>query len=177
MLTGTARVSPADNPSSPTADADALSHISMLFIHLRTHTHHPPRHHGGFQCRRRPLCSRVSRNSLHSRSRKRESWARIAQLIDETMPERTAALADAIVSAVGAEYADRLGEHAFFHLATSFCLPPVCRSALLPRVPYRDLCHPNSTRTSCEKRSFWSYFGIGLDPCVPLRPIRLSVTS
>lgn len=43
-------------------------------------------------------------------ARKRESWSRIAQLVDETEPQRTAALADAIVSAVGAEHPDKLGE-------------------------------------------------------------------
>ena len=43
-------------------------------------------------------------------ARKRESWSRIAQLVDETEPQRTAALADAIISAVGAEHADKIGE-------------------------------------------------------------------
>jgi hypothetical protein len=42
--------------------------------------------------------------------RKRESWTRIARLVDETESERAAALADAIVSAVGAEHTDKLGE-------------------------------------------------------------------
>ena len=32
--------------------------------------------------------------------------------------------ADAVVSAVGAEHADKFGEHPFFHLAMLFCLPP-----------------------------------------------------
>jgi ATP-dependent Lon protease len=43
-------------------------------------------------------------------ARKRESWARIAHVVDETEPDKAAALADAIVSAVGAEHADKLGE-------------------------------------------------------------------
>jgi ATP-dependent Lon protease len=43
-------------------------------------------------------------------ARKRESWARIALVVDETEPDKVAALADAIVSAVGAEHADKLGE-------------------------------------------------------------------
>jgi hypothetical protein len=42
--------------------------------------------------------------------RKHESWAPIAGLVKETEPENAAALADAIVAAVGADHADRLGE-------------------------------------------------------------------
>ena len=45
-------------------------------------------------------------------ARKRESWSRIAHLVDETEAHRAAALADAIISAVGAEHADKLGEFA-----------------------------------------------------------------
>ncbi|KAF8262462.1 Lon protease C-terminal proteolytic domain-containing protein [Lactarius quietus] len=41
-------------------------------------------------------------------ARKRESWSRIAHLVDETEPRRAAGLADAIISAVGAEHADKL---------------------------------------------------------------------
>ena len=41
---------------------------------------------------------------------KRESWARITHVVDETEPDKAAALADAIVSSVGAEHADKLGE-------------------------------------------------------------------
>ena len=35
---------------------------------------------------------------------------RIAHVVDETEPDKAAALADAIVSAVGAEHVDKLGE-------------------------------------------------------------------
>ena len=42
-------------------------------------------------------------------ARKRESWARIAQLVEESEPHKAATLADAIISAVGAEHADKLG--------------------------------------------------------------------
>jgi len=52
--------------------------------------------------------------------RKCESWARTAQFVDETELGRAAALADAVVSALSAEHADKLGEHPFFHLATFF---------------------------------------------------------
>jgi ATP-dependent Lon protease len=43
-------------------------------------------------------------------ARKRESWARIAHVVDGTELDKAAALADAVVSAVGAEHADKLGE-------------------------------------------------------------------
>ncbi|KAI0283863.1 hypothetical protein BC826DRAFT_172067 [Russula brevipes] len=43
-------------------------------------------------------------------ARKRESWAPIAGLVEDTEPEKTAALTDAIVAAVGAGHADKLGE-------------------------------------------------------------------
>lgn len=39
---------------------------------------------------------------------KRESWSRIARLVDDSELHKTAALADAIISAVGAEHADKL---------------------------------------------------------------------
>ena len=74
-------------------------------------------------------------------------------------------------SAVGAEHSDKLSEHRFFHLTTKFCLPPVCRSAILSHFHYRDLCHPHLTRTSCEKSSFRLCFGNDPDPCGPPRSI------
>jgi len=58
------------------------------------------------------------------------------------------------MSAVGAEHADKLGEHPFFHLATECCLPPVCPSALLSHLPYRDLCHRHSTARLAKNACF-----------------------
>jgi len=84
------------------------------------------------------LLERFAQDTSQS-ARKRESWARIAQLVDETEPERAAVHADAIVSAVGEEHADKFGEHPSFHLAMLFCLPPVCRSTRLSHVRYCDL--------------------------------------
>ena len=66
------------------------------------------------------LLERFAQDASQS-ARKRESWARIAHVVDETESDKAAALADAIVSAVGAEYADKLGEYecAFsFHIST-----------------------------------------------------------
>jgi hypothetical protein len=47
------------------------------------------------------------------------------------VPGGLSALAGAIVSAVGAEHANTLGEHAFFHLATEHRLPPDFWSVLM----------------------------------------------
>jgi len=55
------------------------------------------------------LLERFAQDTSQS-ARKRESWARIAQLVEGTEVEKAAALADAIVSAIGAEHADKLGE-------------------------------------------------------------------
>jgi hypothetical protein len=40
---------------------------------------------------------------------KHESWSCIAQFVDEGEPEKVTALTDAIISAVSAEHADKLG--------------------------------------------------------------------
>ncbi len=56
------------------------------------------------------LLERFAQDTSQS-ARKRESWSRIAHLVDETQPHKAAALADAIISAVGAEHADKLGKY------------------------------------------------------------------
>lgn len=56
------------------------------------------------------LLERFAQDTSQS-ARKRESWARIAHVVDETESDKAAALADAIVSAVGVEHADKLGEY------------------------------------------------------------------
>ncbi|KAI9459929.1 ATP-dependent protease La [Lactarius psammicola] len=53
------------------------------------------------------LLERFAQDTSQS-ARKRESWTRIAQLVDESEPHKAAALADAIIAAVGAEHADKL---------------------------------------------------------------------
>ncbi|KAH9056835.1 ATP-dependent protease La [Lactarius vividus] len=53
------------------------------------------------------LLERFSQDTSQS-ARKRESWTRIAHLVEESEPHKAAALADAIISAVGAEHADKL---------------------------------------------------------------------
>jgi hypothetical protein len=55
------------------------------------------------------LLERSAQDTSQS-TRKRESWARIAHVVGETEPDKAAALADAIVSAVGADHADKVGE-------------------------------------------------------------------
>jgi hypothetical protein len=55
------------------------------------------------------LLERFAQDASDS-ARKRESWARIAHVADETEPDKAAALAHAIVSAAGVEHTDKLGE-------------------------------------------------------------------
>lgn len=117
-LTGTARVRLADNPPSHAADADALSLPPFGVVHPPPDAHSPPAPDivHDFKTAAIRLSERFAQDASQS-ARKRESWVRIAQLVNETESERAAALADAIVSAVGAEHADKLGEHPFIHLA------------------------------------------------------------
>ncbi|KAH9022777.1 ATP-dependent protease La [Lactarius pseudohatsudake] len=53
------------------------------------------------------LLERFSQDTSQS-ARKRESWTRIAHLVEESESHKAAALADGIISAVGAEHADQL---------------------------------------------------------------------
>ncbi|KAH9039661.1 Lon protease C-terminal proteolytic domain-containing protein [Lactarius pseudohatsudake] len=53
------------------------------------------------------LLERFSQDTSQS-ARKRESWTRIAHLVEESESHKAAALADAIISAVGVEHADKL---------------------------------------------------------------------
>ncbi|KAH9029165.1 Lon protease C-terminal proteolytic domain-containing protein [Lactarius pseudohatsudake] len=53
------------------------------------------------------LLERFSQDTSQS-ARKRESWTRIAHLVEESESHKAAALADAIISAVGTEHADKL---------------------------------------------------------------------
>jgi ATP-dependent Lon protease len=127
-LTGTARVRLADNSPSHTTDADALSLPRLDVVHPPPDAQSPPAPDivQDFKAAAARLLERFAQDNSLS-ARKRESWVRIAQFVDETEPERAAALADAIVSAVGAEHADKLGErpHPFLSLSDlNFCLRP-----------------------------------------------------
>ena len=146
-LTGTARVRLADNLLAPShshshaaADVDALSLPRFDVVHPPPDAHSPPAHDvvQDFKAAAVRLLERFAQDASQS-ARKRESWTRIAQLVDETEPERAAALADAIVSAVGAEHADKLGEHPpSFIWRRYFVCPPrlsVCPSAPSPVLP------------------------------------------
>ena len=125
-LTGTARVRLADGSNPPShavsvsVSPDALSLPRFDVVYPPPDAHSPPAPDvvQDFKAAAVRLLERFAQDTSQS-ARKRESWVRIAQLVDETEPERAAALADAIVTAVGAEHADKLGEQIpFFHLAT-----------------------------------------------------------
>jgi len=141
-LTGTARVRLADDhPLALPSHADALSLPRFDVVHPPPDAHSPPAPDvvQDFKAAAVRLLERFAQDTSQS-ARKRESWARIAQLVDETEPERAAALADAIVSAVGAEHADKLGEHPLLSFGdVILSASPVCRSALLPHLPCREL--------------------------------------
>ncbi|KAI0297950.1 hypothetical protein BC826DRAFT_999741 [Russula brevipes] len=124
-LTGVARVRLADpSPLLPFSPHDATgtgaAHLPPdsdgLLLPPRVDvdypppdSHTPPAHDvvQDFKAAAVRLLERFAQDAALS-VRKRESWARIAQLVEETEPEKAAALADAIVAAVGADHADKL---------------------------------------------------------------------
>jgi len=118
-LTVTARVHLTDNPPSHAADADALPLPRFDVVRPPPHANSPPAPDivRDFKAVAVRLLELFAQDTLQS-ARKGESWDRIARLVDKTELERVSALAGAIVSAVGAEYADRPGEHPFLHLVT-----------------------------------------------------------
>jgi hypothetical protein len=70
-------------------------------------------------------------------ARECESWSRIARLVDKTEPSRVAALADTIVSAIGADNVDKLGVVPFLGAYPSVH-PSLCHPALDPRDPLKS---------------------------------------
>jgi len=154
-LTGTARIRLAnDHPplpvsvtqmsstessnTGPTTDADNATDALLLsrvdVEHPPPDTHSPPTLDvvQDFKAAAIRLLERFAQDASQS-ARKRESWSRNAQLVDETEPSRAAALADAIVSLIGADNADKLGESPFFVTYPSV-RPSPCHPALDPRV-------------------------------------------
>ena len=92
------------------------------------------------------LLERFAQDASQS-ARKRESWSRIAHLVDETEPSRAAALADAIVSAISADNTDKLGE------SPSFC--DVHPSVLLFATPALDPRVPPKSSFGHIRNSSW----------------------
>ncbi|KAI9435502.1 ATP-dependent protease La [Lactarius indigo] len=87
-LTGIARIRPTD-PLQTVNDPSPLPRLD--------------RHRPGLKAATIDLLERFSQDA-----RKRESWSRIAHLVEESEPHKAAALADAIISAVSAGHADKL---------------------------------------------------------------------
>ena len=104
--------------SSASSDAHPLPRVTV--IHSPPDAQSPPAPDiiQDFKAAAIRLLERFAQDTSQS-ARKRESWARIALVVDETELDKAAALADAIVSAVGAEHVDKLGEcqRAFFLLS------------------------------------------------------------
>ncbi len=110
--TSTTRPS-TNNTVTATSTSDASSHplARVAVIHPPPDTQSPPATEivQDFKAAAIRLLERFTQDTSQS-ARKRESWVRIAHVVDETEPDKAAALADAIVSAVGAEHVDKLGE-------------------------------------------------------------------
>ncbi|KAI9435500.1 hypothetical protein H4582DRAFT_2079605 [Lactarius indigo] len=97
-------------PASPVSSVSALALIAPpslaspadpLPLRRLNVSHRPPDADS-------PLATDVVQDFKAASARKRERWSRIAHLVEESEPHRAAALADAIVSVVGAEHADKL---------------------------------------------------------------------
>ena len=116
-LAGIARVSlldhdklqiPIPGTSSPSADSHLLPRVEVIHPPPDAELPPPPDVAQDFKAVAIRLLERLARDNSQSAQR-RESWSRIAQLVEETEIHKVATLADAIVSAVGAEHADKLG--------------------------------------------------------------------
>jgi ATP-dependent Lon protease len=114
-LNGITRIRLASTSPSA-AGVDASSSDATVSLPRVTVVYPPPDAHSppapdtvqDFKAAAIRLLERYARDASQS-ARKRESWARIAHVVDETEPDKAAALADAIVSVVGAEHPDKLG--------------------------------------------------------------------
>jgi ATP-dependent Lon protease len=163
-LAGIARVSLLDpsklqisipGTSSPSADSHPLPRVDV--IHPPPDAELPPPFDVAqdFKAVAIRLLERLARDNSQSLQR-RESWSRIAQLVEETEIHKVATLADAIVSAVGAEHADKLGGLFFGFFTRVPCLPSNC--PLLPRfwsfgsytVSARSVCFPGPSPQSVD---------------------------
>ena len=115
-LNGITRIRLANtSPSAAGADASSsdatapLARVTVVYPPPDAHSPPAPDTVQDFKAAAIRLLERFARDASQS-ARKRESWAHIAHVVDETEPDRAAALADAIVSVVGAEHPDKLGE-------------------------------------------------------------------
>jgi len=102
-------------PSTSDASSHTLPHVTV--IHPPPDAQSPPMPDmvQDFKVAAIRLLERFAQDASQS-ARKRESWARIVHVVDETELDKAAALADAIVSAVGAEHLDKLGECLSYYL-------------------------------------------------------------
>ena len=112
--------SPSTAAGASTSDA-TVPLLSVTVVYPPPDAHSPPAPDivQDFKAAANRLLERYARDASQS-ARKRESWANIAHVVDETEPDKAAALADGIVSMVGAEHPDKLGEWCF-----SFMFPPL----------------------------------------------------
>ena len=140
------------NDTSGTSDASSHPLPRVTVIHSPPDAESPPAVDTvqDFKAAAIRLLERFAQDTSQS-ARKRESWARIAQVVDETESDKAAALADAIVSAVGVEHADKLGQYRWafcfvFPLFSGLCVYAACGwvvSAGLEETQMRVYCLPS----------------------------------
>ncbi|KAH9990850.1 Lon protease C-terminal proteolytic domain-containing protein [Russula vinacea] len=106
-LSGITRIRLASTSTSTSDVSLPLPQVTV--VHSPPDAHSPPAPDivQEFKAAAIRLLERYAQDTSQS-ARKRESWARIAHVVDETGPSKAAALADAIVSVVGAEHPDKL---------------------------------------------------------------------
>ena len=88
--------------------AAVLTRCTNYCIRVPSTSTSRPRHRTRFQAATIRVLERLAQGTSQL-ARNHESWAHIAHVVDETKPDKAAALADAVVSEVGAERADKLG--------------------------------------------------------------------
>ncbi|KAI0312794.1 hypothetical protein OF83DRAFT_1144320 [Amylostereum chailletii] len=93
-------------PSAPSEDVLATP-VLILPVSYPTTTSPTPESIHAFKAAALKLLDRLSHDSAQSQ-RRRDGWARIAQVIEECEDERVLEMADGLLSAVGAEYKDKL---------------------------------------------------------------------
>jgi ATP-dependent Lon protease len=109
-LAGIARVCLAHTQQIPSSSLDShrLPHVDVIHPPADADSPPSPEVAQDFKAAAIRLLERLARDNSQS-VRRRESWSRIAQLVEEAEIHKVATLADAIIAAVGAEHADKLG--------------------------------------------------------------------
>jgi len=140
---------------TPLTPTHSRSPLSTLFIHLRTHTHHPRPPSRMISWPAPSACWRALPGRFVVVAQTRGPRSHCATCRRHGARE-AAALTGAIVLPSALNMRTNSGSTPFIWRPNFVSPPPVCRSALLSNVRCRDLCHPISAHASCEKAHFRS---------------------